>query len=46
MKYAKKKRSVHSVKFNAVMNILLTASNMLIGLFTVPYVTRVLSVEG
>ena len=36
----------HSVKFNAVMNTLLTASNMLISVITLPYVTRVLSVEG
>ena len=36
----------HSVKFNAVMNTILTASNMLIGLITLPYATRVLSVEG
>ncbi len=35
-----------SVKFNAVMNTLLTASNTLVGLITLPYVTRVLSVEG
>ena len=37
---------VHSVKFNAIMNTLLTASTMLIGVITIPYVTRVLSVEG
>lgn len=37
---------MHSVKFNAVMNTLLTASNMLVSLITIPYVTRVLSVEG
>ena len=36
----------HSVKFNAVMNMILTASNMLIGIITLPYVTRVLSIEG
>lgn len=35
-----------SVKFNAVMNTFLTASNMFIGLVTLPYATRVLSVEG
>ena len=35
-----------SVKFNAVMNTFLTASNMFIGLITFPYATRVLSVEG
>lgn len=38
--------NLHSVKFNAVMNTLLTASSMLVSLITVPYVTRVLSVEG
>jgi O-antigen/teichoic acid export membrane protein len=37
---------VHSITFNAAMNIALTASNALLGLITVPYVTRVLSVEG
>lgn len=36
----------HSVRFNAVMNTILTASNMLIGVITIPYVTRTLSVEG
>lgn len=37
---------IHSVKFNAVMNMLLTASNMIVSVITIPYVTRVLSVEG
>ncbi|WP_307738561.1 oligosaccharide flippase family protein [uncultured Parolsenella sp.] len=37
---------IHSVKFNAVMNTLLTASNMLASVITIPYVTRVLTVEG
>lgn len=36
----------HSVKFNAVMNTILTSSTMLINLVTLPYVTRTLSVEG
>lgn len=35
-----------SVKYNAVMNSLLTASNTLVGIISLPYVTRVLSVEG
>lgn len=35
-----------SVKFNAVMNTMLTASTMLVNIVTIPYVTRVLSVEG
>lgn len=39
-------KQTHSVKFNAVMNTLLTASSMLVSVITVPYVTRVLSVEG
>lgn len=39
-------KQTHSVKFNAVMNTLLTASSMLVTVITVPYVTRVLSVEG
>lgn len=38
--------SQHSVKFNVVMNVLLTASNMLVVLISLPYVTRVLSVES
>lgn len=36
----------HSVKFNAIMNILLTSSTMLLSVVTIPYVTRTLSVEG
>lgn len=39
-------KQTHSVKFNAVMNTLLTASSMLVNVITVPYATRVLSVEG
>lgn len=35
-----------SVKLNALMNTVLTASNMLVSIITVPYVTRVLSVQG
>ena len=37
---------VHSVKFNAMMNTLLTASSMLVSVVTIPYVTRTLSVVG
>lgn len=37
---------IRSVKFNAFMNTVLTASNMLTSLILIPYVTRVLSVEG
>ena len=36
----------HSVKFNAVMNTLLTASTFLVNIVAMPYVTRTLSVEG
>lgn len=36
----------HSVKFNAVMNAILTTSTFIFPLITVPYVSRVLSVEG
>lgn len=36
---------IRSVKFNALMNTLLTASNMMVSLITIPYVTRILSVE-
>lgn len=39
------KAKIRSVKYNALMNTLLTASNMLVSLVTIPYVTRVLSVE-
>lgn len=35
-----------SVKFNAIMNILLTSSTMFLSVVTIPYVTRTLSVEG
>ena len=35
-----------SVTFSAVMNVLLSASNMLFGLITLPIVSRVLSVDG
>lgn len=42
----KQNLTIHSVKFNAMMNIALTASNTLMALVTVPYATRVLSVSG
>ena len=41
-----KSEKQHSVKFNAIMNTLLTASSMIINVVTIPYVTRTLSVEG
>lgn len=34
-----------SVAHNAIMNTLLTASNLIVALVTIPYVARVLSVE-
>lgn len=36
----------HSVGHNAVMNVILVASNTLATMITVPYVSRVLTVEG
>ena len=42
----KKGIRIHSVKFNAMMNILLTGSNALLGVILIPYVSRVLTVEG
>lgn len=36
----------HTVMFNATMNTILMGSNALLSLITIPYVTRVLSVEG
>lgn len=37
---------IHSVKFNFIMNFILTASSILFPLITFPYITRVLLVEG
>jgi O-antigen/teichoic acid export membrane protein len=37
---------IRSVKFNAIMNVMLMASNTIVGLVTLPYVTCILSVEG
>ena len=37
---------VHSVKFNVVMNMILTSSSFIFPLITVPYVSRVLSTFG
>lgn len=34
------------IRYNAVMSVLLTSSNMIVGFISVPYVTRVLSVDG
>lgn len=37
---------IHSVKFNFLMNLLLTGSNFLFPLVTFPYVSRILGPEG
>ena len=37
---------IRSVKFNAVMNFIMTSSSFLFPLITFPYVTRVIGVEG
>lgn len=37
---------VHSVKYNFVMNFILTASSIIFPLITFPYVSRILLVEG
>lgn len=37
---------MHSVKFNALMNTMLTGLSMFVSVITIPYVTRVLSVNG
>ena len=41
-----KQLKVHSVKFNVVMNVILTTSSFLFPLITVPYVSRVLQPAG
>ena len=42
----RKKPKIHSVKFNVLMNMLLTTSQMLFPLITLPYVSRILSTFG
>lgn len=37
---------IKSVKVNFIMNMILTASTFIFPLITLPYITRVLSVEG
>lgn len=37
---------MHSLKFNAVMNMILTSSSVIFPLITVPYVSRILSPSG
>ena len=37
---------IHSVKYNFIMNFLLTATNLIFPLITFPYVTRVLQASG
>ena len=40
------KPRIRSVKFNVLMNMILTSSSLLFPLITVPYVSRVLSTYG
>lgn len=44
--YKKMKEKIHSVKYNFIMNFILTASGFLFPLITSPYILRVLQVEG
>lgn len=46
MKQSVKKPVIHSVKYNVVMNFILTASSFIFPLITFPYVSRVLHVSG
>lgn len=41
-----KKLKMHAVRFNVLMNMILTSSSFLFPLITVPYVSRVLSTRG
>lgn len=41
-----KKNKIHSVKYNFVMNFILTASNFIFPLITFPYVSRILLASG
>ncbi|OZG66169.1 polysaccharide biosynthesis protein [Bifidobacterium hapali] len=41
-----KQLKIHSVKYNVVMNMILTSSSFIFPLVTVPYVSRVLSTTG
>jgi len=43
---AYKKEKIHSVKYNFVMNFILTASNFIFPLISFPYVSRVLHAAG
>lgn len=40
------KKKIHSVKYNFIMNFILTASNFIFPLITFPYVSRVLHASG
>jgi O-antigen/teichoic acid export membrane protein len=42
----KKRPRIHSVKFNVAMNMILTSSQFIFPLITVPYVSRVLMTHG
>ena len=46
MKDSKKKEHMHSVRYNFIMNFILTASRFVFPLITFPYVSRVLLAEG
>lgn len=46
MRQSAKSPKIRSVKFNVLMNMLLTSSQMLFPLITLPYVSRVLSTYG
>ncbi len=46
MKSNKKENIVHSVKYNFIMNFILTATNFIFPLITFPYVSRVLQAAG
>ena len=37
---------IHSVKFNFIMNFIMTASSVLFPIITFPYISRVLLSEG
>ena len=39
-------KQVHSIRFNFLMNFILTASSFVFPLITFPYVSRVLMPEG
>ena len=44
--FSRVKMKINSIKFNFIMNLILTVSNFLFPLITFPYVSRVLLPEG